>query len=66
MPWQLTNVPFFTNKLIFKRETKFPAKENAEAVTGGVLLEKVFLKISQNSQENIFFTEHIRATALSK
>ena len=27
--------------------------ENTEAATGGVLLKKVFLKISHNSQENI-------------
>ena len=49
-----------------------------EAATGGVLYKKVFLKISQNSQENTCFTntfefyeifkntvstEHLRATA---
>ena len=27
-------------------------QEHSEAATGGVLLEKVFLQISQNSQEN--------------
>ena len=45
---------------------------NSEAATGGVVYEKVFLKIPQNSQENtsrarvsfliklqVFFTEHL-------
>ena len=44
----------------------------SEAATGGVLWKKVFLKISQNSQENTigfeintFFTEHLWTTASS-
>ena len=43
----------------------------SEAATGGVLLEKAFLEISQNSQEkpcaaqNTFFTEHLRETAFA-
>ena len=46
---------------------------NSEAATGGIFSEKVFLEISQNSQENTsefceiskntFFIEHLRETA---
>ena len=41
---------------------------NTEAATGGVLQEKMFLEISQNSQENIYartfiFTEQVWTTA---
>ena len=35
----------------------------SEAATRGVLCEKVFLEISQNSQENTFFAEHLWTTA---
>ena len=34
--------------------TKHCTTQNLEAATGGVLLNKVFLKISQYSQENTF------------
>ena len=34
-----------------------------EAATGGVLQKKVFTKISQISQENTYFEEHLRTTA---
>ena len=32
---------------------------NIETAAGCVLLKKVFLEISQNSQKNTFFTEHV-------
>ena len=36
--------------------------KRAEVTTGAVLLKKVFWKMWQNSQENTFFTEDLRAT----
>ena len=38
-------------------------KEHIKAAIRGVLGKKVFLEISQNSQENTFFAEHLWTTA---
>ena len=40
----------------------FSSFQNKEAVAQMCSVKKVFLEISQNSQENTFFTEHLRTT----
>ena len=39
---------------IFRLIATFMLDDSPEAATGGVLLKKVFLKISQNSQEKVW------------
>ena len=39
-------------KCRYKTKTFYKAVQFSETATGGVLLKKVFLKISQNSQKN--------------
>ena len=45
-------LPLFQIILVISKFMKNIDHDDAEAAAGGVLLEKVFLEISQNSQEN--------------
>ena len=58
-PCEFSKISFFTEHL----QTTASAFSFSEAATGGVLWKKVFLKISQNSQENTFglqnFQKHL-------
>ena len=53
LEWETSSFKIFMKiKCRYKIKTFYKAVQFSETATGGVLLKKVFLKISQNSQEN--------------